>query len=106
MPTRLEIAALFIAVGLGALTVTLLRDPGALVPHPPYWPWIIERLFLLGALAALGMLLMFGLEDDDDMPERPIRWRAIGLAFLVSVLASATFIAVSAFVDYLDRAGA
>jgi hypothetical protein len=33
-------------------------------------------------------------------------WRAVGLAFLVSALASATFIAVSSMVDYLDRAAA
>jgi hypothetical protein len=31
-------------------------------------------------------------------------WRALGLAYLISVLASATFIAASAVVDYLDRA--
>jgi len=33
-------------------------------------------------------------------------WRAVGLAFLISALASATFIAAAALVDYLDRAAA
>jgi len=110
---RLEIAAVFIAVGLGALTVTLLHDPGALIPHPPYEDWIIGRMFALAALACLGMILLFGLEDElEDMDDtdyarhRPKHWFVIGLAFLISALASATFVAVSALVDYLDRAAA
>jgi len=110
---RLEIAAVFIAVGLGALTVTLLYDPGALIPHPPYRDWIIGRMFALAALACLGMILLFGLEDElediddtDGARNRPIHWFVIGLAFLISALASATFVAVSALVDYLDRAAA
>jgi hypothetical protein len=111
MRVRLEIAAVFIAVGLGALTVTLLYDPGVLIPRPPYRDWIIGRTFALAALACLGMILLFGLEDElEDMDDnggardRPIHWFVIGLAFLISALASATFVGVSALVDYLDRA--
>ena len=109
MRTRFQIAAIFLAVGLGALTVTLLYDPGALLPHPPIGSWLVQRLLVLASLAALGMLLMFGVlddrtDDDDDGPlERAIVWRAVGLAFLISALASATFIAASALVDWLDR---
>jgi hypothetical protein len=111
MRVRLQIAAIFIAVGLGALTVTLLHDPAALLPHPPYGGWILERVLLLASLAVLGMLLVFGVVDDrtdsddaDGALDRGMFRRAVGLAFLVSVLASATFLAVSALVDYLDRA--
>lgn len=109
MRTGHQIAAIFIAVGLGALTVTLLHDPTALIPRPPYGPWIIVRMLALSSLAALGMLLVFGVVDDrdsddaDGVRDPPNHWRAIGLAFLISALASATFLAVSAFVDYLDR---
>jgi hypothetical protein len=110
---RLQIAAIFIAVGLGALTVTLLHDPVALIPHPPYEPWLLVRLLLLSSLAALGILLVVGvvddrtdIEDTDGIGDRARFWRVVGLAFLISALASATFVAVSAFVDYLDRAAA
>lgn len=103
MRLRLQIAAIFIAVGLGALTVTLLHDPMALIPHPPYGDWILVRLLVLSSLAALGILLVFGVADDrtdlddtDGSLDRAIFWRAVGLAFLVSALASATFVAVSA----------
>jgi hypothetical protein len=71
------------------------------------------RLLLLGTLAALGILLVFGVVDDrtdiddtDGSFDRAIFWRVVGLAFLISALASATFVAVSALVDYLDRAAA
>jgi hypothetical protein len=113
MGVRLQIAAIFIAVGLGALTVTLLHDPMAFIPHPPYGPWLLVRLLVLSSLAVLGMLLVFGvvddrtdLEDSDDPLDRAIFWRAVGLAFLISVLASATFVAFSWLVDYLDRPAA
>ena len=106
---RLQIAAIFIAVYLGALAVTLLHDPMALVPQPPYGRWILVRLLALCSLAVLGILLVFSVVDDrtdiddaDGTPDRAIFWRAVGLAFLISALASATFIAVSALVDYLD----
>jgi len=111
MQIRLAIAAIFIAVGFGALTVTLLYDPMALIPHPPYGPWIFVRLMVLSSLAALGILLVFGVVDDrtdiddtDGSLDPATFWRVVGLAFLISVLASATFVAVSALVDYLDRA--
>jgi hypothetical protein len=42
------------------------------------------------------------IDDTDCVRDRAIFWRAVGLAFLISALASATFVAVSAFVDYLD----
>jgi hypothetical protein len=113
MRVRLQIAAIFIAVGLGALTVTLLHDPMALIPHRPYGRWIFVRLLVLSSLAVLGSLLVFGVVDDrtdfddtDGSGDRAIFWRAVGLAFLISALASATFVAVSAFVDYLDRIAA
>jgi hypothetical protein len=113
MRVRLQIAAIFIAVGLGALTVTLLHDPAALIPHSPYGRWILVRLLMLASLAALGTLLVFGVVDDrtdiediDGSGDRAISWRAVGLAFLISALASATFVAVSTFVDYLDGAAA
>src|SRR5512138_1252215 len=110
MRIRLQIASIFIAVGLGALTVTLLYDPMVLVPRRPYGEWIFVRLLVLCSLAALGLLLMFGVVDDrmdDDETDSPLDraayWRVVGLAFLISAIASATFIGVSAFVDYLDR---
>jgi hypothetical protein len=113
MRVRLQIAAIFIAVGLGALTVTLLHDPMALIPHSPSGRWIFVRLLLLSSLAVLGVLLVFGVVDDrsdiddtDGSRDRAIHWGAVGLAFLISALASAAFVAVSALVDYLDRAAA
>jgi hypothetical protein len=64
MRVRLQIAAIFVAVGLGALTVTLLHDPAVLIPHPPYGRWILVRLLAVSSLAALGILLVFGVVDD------------------------------------------
>ena len=111
MRVRLQIAAIFLAVGLGALTVTLLHDPNALIPHPPYGRWIFVRLLVLSSLGVLGILLVFGVVDDrtdfddtDGLHDRAIFWCAVGLAFLISALATATFAAVSTLVDYLDRA--
>lgn len=104
-------AAIFLAVGLGALTVTLLHDPAALIPHPPYGEWIFVRLMVLGSLAALGMILLLGvldeptdLDDTDPLRDRAVFWRAVGLAYLTSALACATFLAVSALLDWLDHA--
>jgi len=111
MRLGLQIASIFIAVGLGALAVTLLYDPTALVPRRPYGEWIFVRVLVLCSLAGLGLLLTFGVVDDrldgddaDSVLDRAAYWRVVALAFFVSALASATFIAVSAFVDYLDRA--
>ena len=53
MRTGFQIAGIFIAVGLGALTVTLLHDPRALIPHRPYGPWIFLRVMVLSSLAIL-----------------------------------------------------
>src|SRR5262245_28680075 len=107
MRARLRVALIFVAVGLGALSVALLHDPMALIPYPPYWRWIFVRTLQLASLALLGTLLLFGVLDDpfdvpDDSRERPIHWRAVGIAYLISALATATFIAVSALVDYLE----
>jgi hypothetical protein len=113
MRVRLQIAAIFIAVGLGALTVTLLHDPMALIPRPPYGRWIFVRILALSSLASLGLLLVLGVVDDrtdfddtDGSYDRAMFWRVVALAFLISALACATFVAVSALVDYLDRATA
>jgi hypothetical protein len=113
MRTSFQIAAIFIAVGLGALTVTLLHDPGALIPHPPYGPWILGRILVLLALAPIGMLVMLGLEDDfDDGAEidgpydQTMIRRAVVHAYLISAFASAVFLGISALVNYLDRAAA
>jgi hypothetical protein len=113
MRVRLQIAVIFIAVGLGALTVTLLHDPMALIPHPPFGRRIFVRLLVLSSLAVLGTLLVLGVVDDrtdiddtDGLGDGAIFWRSVGLAFLISALASATFVAVSAFVDYFDGAAA
>lgn len=106
MRVRLNVTAVFVAVGLGAVIVTLLYDPAALIPRPPYVHWI----FLAFSLAALALLIVLGLGDDPEELEDTVRsgehfihWRAVGLAFVVSALASATFIAASTLVDYLDR---
>jgi hypothetical protein len=56
----------------------------------------------LSSLAILGVLLVFGVVDDRpefDNPagDRPTFWRAAGLAFLISALATGTFLAAAAF---------
>ena len=111
MRARLQIVLIFAAVGLGALTVALLHDRMALIPHPPYWRWIFVRMLQVASLALLGTLLVFGVVDDpfdlpDESSERAIHWRAVGLAYLISALATATFIVVSALVKYLDGVAA
>jgi hypothetical protein len=92
--------------------VTLVHDPMALVPRRPYGEWIFVRMLVLCSLAALGLVLMLGVVDDSaDMDddaggtlEYAAYWRVVGLAFLASAIASATFIGASALTDYLDRA--
>lgn len=107
MRFRFQTAAIFIAVGLGALIVTLLYDPMALIPRPPYGRWLLVRTLVLSSLAVLGLLLVLGDDrsvfDTDDSRDRAMFWRAVGLAFLVGALASATFVAVVALVHYLER---
>ena len=49
----LDLAIPFLGVGAGAVTVVLFRNPIALIPHPPYWPW----LFAVGGLGAFAMVL-------------------------------------------------
>jgi hypothetical protein len=113
MRASFQIAAIFIAVGLGALTVTLLHDHTALIPRPPYGPWIMGRIIVLLALAPVGILVVLGLEDDSDDTDDTdgsydpamIR-RAVVHAYLISAFASAVFLGFSALVDYLDRAAA
>jgi hypothetical protein len=111
MRARLRIASILIAVGLGSLTVILLHDPTVLVPHQPYGPWIFVRVLVLASLAALALILVMGVEDDlgifdeaEIARDHATQWRAIALAFFVSALGTATCVAASAFVDYLDRA--
>lgn len=109
MRLRWQMAAIFIAVGLGALIVVLVHEPRALIPQPPYGLWIVMRLLILGALATLGLLLTFGVVDDPfdiaepDVGDPPFNWRVVGLAFLISVLACVTVIATTALTEYLDR---
>jgi len=92
-PHLLDVAIPFVAVGLGAVTVVLFYNPKALIPCPPYWPW----LFIVFALAVLGGLFALGLADgwDDEELDNAERWKAGGLAYLVAVLASAEFILLS-----------
>jgi hypothetical protein len=110
MRGRFQIVGIFIAPGLGGLTVTLLHDRQALIPHVPYGGWILARLFVVASLASLGMVFVLGLEDGladtdetDGSPSRPVHWGVIGLAYMIGALASAAFIGASALVDYLDR---
>jgi uncharacterized membrane protein YhaH (DUF805 family) len=97
----LDLAIPFIGVGAGAVTVVLLCNPNALIPRPPYWPW----LFAVGALGAFAMVLALGLEDgwaEDDEVNHAERWRAALLAYVAGVVASATFVATVALLDRLD----
>ena len=109
MRARLNIAAIFLAVGLGALTVILPYDAGVLIPRRPYYHWI----FAVASLAALAMLLVLGLGDDPEELEETaasgghfLHWRAVGLAFLAGAVATAAFIGATALVTYLDRTAA
>lgn len=102
----LDLAIPFVGVGAGAVTVVLLYDPKALIPTPPYWPW----LFAVMALAAFAMILAMGVEDawaedaEDDNVDPAERWRAAVLAYVGGVVASVTFIATTALTDWLDAA--
>ena len=84
----------FVAVGLGAVTVGLIHNPSALIPRPPYLPW----LFIVFALGVLGWLFSLGLEDgwdDEGEVDRAARWKVAGLAYLITLLVSAEFILLS-----------
>ena len=94
----LDLAIPFVGVGAGAVTVVLVHDPNALIPRPPYWPW----LFTVGALGALAMVLALGLEDgweEDDEVDHAERWRAAALAYVAGVVASMTFVATVALLN-------
>src|SRR5213596_1026300 len=83
----LDLAIPFVAVGLGAVTVGLFYDPKALLPRPPYWPW----LFMVFAL---------GVEDgweDEAQLDQAARWKIAALAYLITLLVGAEFILLSRF---------
>ena len=97
----LDLAIPFLGVGAGAATVVLFRDPKALIPRPPYWPW----LFAVGALGAFAMVLAMGLDDgweEDEQVDHAERWRAAVLAYVAGVVASVTFVATVALINRLD----
>jgi hypothetical protein len=99
----LDLAIPFLGVGTGAVTVILFRNPSALIPYPPYWPW----LFAVGALGALAMVLALGLEDgweEDDEVDTAQRWRAAVLAYIAGVVASVTFMVSVALINRLEAA--
>jgi len=94
----------FVAVPLGVVTVVLIHNPRGLIPRPPYWPWLMS----LFAAALFGVVLQLGLEDGlddlDEVGDRAMRWRAAGLAYVVGIVASVTFLASVWLIDRLDRA--
>jgi hypothetical protein len=99
------------AVGLGALTVALLHDPMGARPAPAVWVLDAGASTRARFASAPWHAACVGVVDDradidetDDVRDRATFWRAIGFAFLVSALASAAFVAVSALVDHLDGA--
>jgi len=97
----LDLAIPFIGVGAGAVTVVLFYNPRALIPRPPYLPW----LFTVAALGALAMVLALGLEDgwaEDDEVDHAERWRAAVLAYVIGVVASGTFVAAVGLLDLVD----
>ena len=99
----LDLAIPFVGVGAGAVTVVLFHNPMALMPRPPYWPW----LFGVGALSAFAMVLALGLEDgweEDDEVDPAERWRAVVLAYIAGVVASVTFVVSVALIDRLEAA--
>jgi len=97
----LDLAIPFIGVGAGAVTVVLFDNPRALIPRPPYWPWV----FAVSALGAFAMVLAMGLEDgwaEDDEVDPAERWRAVLLAYVAGVVASVTFVATVSLLARLD----
>ena len=94
----------FVAVPLGVGTVVLIHNPTALIPRPPYWPWLMT----LFAAALFGVVLQLGLEDGlddlDEVGDRAMRWRAAGLAYGIGVLASVVYLAGMWLLDRLEGA--
>jgi len=92
----LDLAVPFVAVGLGAVTVVLFYNPKALIPRPPYWPW----LFIVFSLSALGWLFALAFEngwEDDERLHLAARWKVAGIAYLMTLLLGAEFILLSRF---------
>ena len=96
-----------VGLGLGVATVVLIHDPRALIPRPPYWPWVM----ILLAVALFGLVLQLGLEDPWDDPDegtqsrqRVVRWRAVAFAYALGVLAAVTYLASIWLISRLDRA--
>jgi hypothetical protein len=99
----LDLAIPFLGAGAGAVTVILFRNPRALIPYPPYWPW----LFAVSALCALAMVLALGLEDgweEDDEVDTAQRRRAAVLAYIVGVIATVTYMVSVALINRLEAA--
>lgn len=98
----LDLTIPFIGVLAGAATVVLLRDARALIPSPPYWPWLMA----VASLCCLALILAMGTEEgweEDDDVDPAERWRAIGMAYLGGVVAAATFVASGALISWLER---
>jgi hypothetical protein len=99
----LDLAIPFVGVGAGAVTVVLFHNAKALIPNPPYWPW----LFAVGALGLFAGMLALGLEDgwaNDDEVDNAERWRAAVLAYVAGVVASLTYVASLALIRRLETA--
>ena len=99
----LDLAIPLIGVGGGAVTVVLFHDPMALIPRPPYWPWLLG----VAALGVFAMALAAGLEDgweEDDAVDPAERWRALALAYIAGVVASVTFVVSVALINRLEAA--
>jgi amino acid transporter len=97
----LDLAIPFLGVGAGVVTVMLVHNPMALIPRPPYWPWLLAA----SAPAALALVLAVGLEDaweEADEVDPAERWRAAVLAYVAGVVASVTFFLSVALIDLLD----
>jgi len=51
-----DLAIPFIGVGAGSVTVALFYSPMALIPRPPYWPWLLGVGALAGLLASTAAM--------------------------------------------------
>ena len=98
----IDLAIPFTGVLGGAATVVLLLNPKALMPNPPYWPWLMA----VGALCCFALILAMGTEDgwdEDDAADPAERWRALGMAYLGGVVAAATFLASGPVIAWLEK---